>query len=100
MAEAKTKVQAIVALIKKNGGTASWDDIYKNIEKFYPTAKASQFWQEGIRGVVYREIRYGRTFKMVETGVVGLTDLEPEEGGCIYEHDHSQNDGRDCEFHD
>ena len=67
-----TKVQAIAALIKENGGTATWPEIEKNILKLYPRAKASQFWKEGLRGVVYRECRYGRTFKMVSKGVVGV----------------------------
>lgn len=67
-----TKVQAIAELIKKNGGSATWEEIYAQIAKFYPKAKASQFWQEGIRGVVYREIRYDRTFKMAGKGVVTL----------------------------
>ena len=46
--------------------------IYKDIAKYYPKAKDGQYWQEGIRGVVYREMRYGRNFKMVDKGVVGL----------------------------
>jgi hypothetical protein len=54
-----TKVQAVEKLIKAKGGKATWEQIYNGIEKFYPDAKASQFWQEGIRGVVYREMRYG-----------------------------------------
>lgn len=70
--ETTTKVQAIKKLIKKAGGEASWDTIYSKIEAYYPEAKKSAFWQEGIRGVVYREIRYGRTFKMISKGVVGL----------------------------
>lgn len=66
-----TKVQAIVRLIKSKGGKATWEQIYKDIEKYYPTAKASDFWQEGLRGVVYREIRYGRTFTRTN-GIISL----------------------------
>jgi len=51
---------------------ASWKEIYDGIEKYYPAAKASDFWEEGIRGVVYREVRYGRTFEMLGSGVIGL----------------------------
>jgi hypothetical protein len=67
-----TKVQAIAKLIEANGGSATWAQIYQKIGKYYPKAKASQFWQEGIRGVVYREIRYGRTFKMEGRSTVTL----------------------------
>lgn len=69
-----TKVGAVVKVLKKHKGTASWATIYNEIEKFYPEAKKSAFWQEGIRGVVYREIRYGRTFKMASKGVLVLAD--------------------------
>lgn len=67
-----TKVDAVVKLLKKKGGEATWEEIYNGIEKFYPTAKASKFWQEGIRGVVYREMRYGRTFQMAGRGTISL----------------------------
>lgn len=67
-----TKVDAVKKLILKNGGTANWTEIYSKIEKFYPDAKVSEFWQEGLRGIVYREMRYGRTFKFVAKGVIGL----------------------------
>jgi hypothetical protein len=67
-----TKVQAIAQLITENGGSATWGEIYDKIENYYPKARVSAFWQEGIRGVVYREIRYGRTFEMTRKGVVSL----------------------------
>lgn len=70
--EKVTKVQAVIKLLKKHGGKANWKTIYDQIEKFYPGAKASSSWQEGIRGVVYREIRYDRTFKLDGKGVVAL----------------------------
>jgi hypothetical protein len=69
---ALTKVQAVVAFLKKNKGQATWAQIYEGIEKFYPMAKSSDFWQEGIRGVVYREMRYERTFKFAGKGVIAL----------------------------
>lgn len=69
-----TKVEAVKALLKKNGGSASWEEIYAKIEKFYPEAKTSEFWQEGLRGIVYREIRYGRNFKFERKGVISLKD--------------------------
>lgn len=67
-----TKVQAVAQLLKDKGEKASWKEIYDAIEKYYPAAKASDFWEEGIRGVVYREIRYGRAFKMDGEGIVAL----------------------------
>lgn len=67
-----TKVQAVAQLLKDKGGRATWREIYNSIEKYYPTAKTSDFWEEGIRGVVYREIRYGRMFEMVGKGIVRL----------------------------
>ncbi len=69
-----TKVKAIANLIKENGGTATWEEIYSNINRYYKGAKESKYWQEGLRGVVYREIRNGHTFKMVGKGVVELKD--------------------------
>lgn len=67
-----TKVEAVVAIIKKHKGQATWEQIYNQIERFYPGAKNSKFWQEGIRGIVYREIRYGRTFEMASRSTVAL----------------------------
>jgi hypothetical protein len=67
-----TKVEAIAKLIKAKGGKATWEEIYSGIEKYYPKAKASDFWQEGLRGVAYREIRYGRMFKFSGKGVIAL----------------------------
>lgn len=37
-----TKVDALIALIKDNGGVASWQYVYNNIERYYPAAKASE----------------------------------------------------------
>jgi hypothetical protein len=67
-----TKVEAVKALLKANGGKATWAEIYAKITKYYPAAKASSFWQEGIRGIVYREMRYKRSFKFAGKGVVAL----------------------------
>ncbi len=43
-----TKVDAIKKLMEENGGVASWQYVYDNIERYYPSAKASQEWQAGI----------------------------------------------------
>lgn len=66
-----TKVEAVKALLKKEGGQASWPTIYAKFHLFYKAEK-SPYWQEGIRGVVYREIRAGQNFEFVEKGVIGL----------------------------
>jgi len=69
-----TKVQAIVRLLSDRGGSATWSDIYENIGKYRKGAKTSEFWKEGLRGVVYREIRAGRTFKFADKGI-GIISL-------------------------
>ena len=70
--EAKTKVEAIAELIEANGGKANWTQIYQKIGRYYRGAKASAEWQAGLRGVVYREIRNGRTFKKVADATFAL----------------------------
>lgn len=73
---ADTKVQAIIEVLKENGGVASWRYIYDHIEKYYPAAKAAKDWDAGIRGVLYREIRNGKNFKKVGIGVYALLDYK------------------------
>lgn len=68
-----TKVDAVRKVLEANGGSATWAEIYKNITRYYKTAKASKYWQEGIRGVVYREERCKENFK-VKDGIVSLID--------------------------
>lgn len=58
-----TKIEAIRQVMLERGGTATLNDIYENIEKYYPTAKNSKDWQAGIRGVLYREIKNNKMFK-------------------------------------
>ena len=73
-----TKVEAIRRILEDFGGKATWQQIYDNIEKYYPAAKASKAWKEGIRGVLYREIRKGRNFKKIGLGIFALRDYEEE----------------------
>jgi len=73
-----TKVEAIVKLMEDNKGTATWDFIYTNIEKYYPAAKSSKVWQAGIRGVLYREIKNNRYFKKIGLGIFALKDYKEE----------------------
>jgi hypothetical protein len=67
-----TKVEAIAKLLRAKGGKANWAEIYSGVGKYYPQAKVSKFWQEGLRGVVYREIRAGQTFKFEGKGIISL----------------------------
>jgi len=74
-----TKVEAIENVIKENGGCASLQVIYDNIEKYYPTAKQSKKWDAGIRGVLYRELYHGNKFKKVGLSLYALNDYVEEE---------------------
>ena len=73
-----TKVEALIKLMKDNGGVASWQLIYDNIEKYYPLAKSSEDWQAGIRGVLYREIKNNTNFKKVGLGLFGLMEYNSQ----------------------
>lgn len=73
-----TKIEAIAKIMEDNGGTASWDIIYQNIEKYYPTAKNTKDWEAGIRGVLYREIRNHKRFKKIGLSIFALIDYEEE----------------------
>jgi len=74
-----TKVEAIKKVMEDNNGVASWDIIYNNFEKYYPTAKLSNEWEAGIRGVLYREIRGNRNFKKIGLSVFALKDYVEEQ---------------------
>ncbi len=71
-----TKVEAIKRVLEDFNGVATWEQIYGNIERYYPAVKVSRAWQEGIRGVLYREIKKGRYFKKVGLGIFALKDYE------------------------
>jgi len=73
-----TKVEAIKKVLEEFGGVATWEQIYDNIEKYYPTAKASKAWKEGIRGVLYREIKRGKNFKRIGLGIFALKEYVEE----------------------
>lgn len=67
-----TKVQALLALMRDRKGTATWSEIYENIEQYYPNATAAREWKAGLRGVLYREMRNGRHFKRIAKGTFML----------------------------
>lgn len=73
-----TKIEAIARVMEDNGGTASLSVIYDNIIKYYPTAKDSVKWQEGIRGVLYRELKNNRRFKKIGISIYALSDYKEE----------------------
>ena len=73
-----TKVDAIRKVMEKNGGFASWNYIYDNIEKYYPAIKSTEDWQEGIRGVLYREIKTNKNFKRISLGTFALQEYKQE----------------------
>ncbi|MFI3170336.1 MAG: HNH endonuclease [Faecalibacterium sp.] len=70
-----TKIEAIFLILADHGGIANWQMIYNEIEKYYPNAKKSVAWQEGIRGVLYREIKRGG-IKKIDTGIFALGDYD------------------------
>ena len=51
-----TKVDAIERVMLDNGGSATLQILYDQIERYYPTAKCSNTWDAGLRGVLYREL--------------------------------------------
>ncbi len=69
-----TKVEAIVRVIQEQNGTATLQGIYRKAGRYYKGLKASTEWQAGLRGVLYREIRNGRTFKKVGAASYSLID--------------------------
>lgn len=73
-----TKVEAIKKVLEDHNGIATWDVIYSEIEKYYPGIKSSSKWQEGLRGVFYREEKNNRNFKRVGLGMLALRDFNEE----------------------
>jgi hypothetical protein len=69
-----TKVEAIVRVMQENGGQATLQEIYQNAVRYYKGVKASDEWQAGLRGVLYREIRNGKTFRKVGPATFALID--------------------------
>ena len=71
-----TKVDAIEKVMIDNGGSATLQVIYDNIEKYYPSAKVSKDWAAGIRGVLYREL--GKRFKKIGLSIYATSDYQEE----------------------
>lgn len=73
-----TKVDAIEKVMIDNGGSATLQVIYDNIERYYPSAKVSKDWSAGIRGVLYRELSHGTRFKKIGLSIYALADYTEE----------------------
>lgn len=71
-----TKKQAIECVLKENGGSANLETIYKKIPKFYPNAKQGLEWKAGVRGVLYRAIEEGKSFKKIGLSIYALKDYK------------------------
>lgn len=84
------KIDAIEKVMLDNGGTASWSVIYDNITKYYPNAKSSDDWKEGLRGVLYREMNSNNRFKKIGLGIFALgnyqEDRKPEDKETVRMH--------------
>lgn len=85
-----TKVEAIKKVMEDNGGTATWDIIYSNIQKYYPAAKEAKEWQAALRGVLYRELKNNRNFKKVGFAIFALREYEEEKIETITKKDRSR----------
>jgi hypothetical protein len=71
-----TKVQAIVKVMQANWGKATLQEIYQRAGHYYKGVKATADWQAGLRGVLYREVRNGRTFRKIGEATYALTANE------------------------
>jgi hypothetical protein len=68
-----TKVQAIKKVMEANGGKADLQTIYQQAYRYYTGKKANSVdWKAGLRGVLYREVYKGQTFKKLSEGVYAL----------------------------
>lgn len=73
-----TKLDAIERVMIDNGGTASWNIIYDNITKYYPSAMSSAKWKEGIRGTLLRELPNSTRFKKIGLGIYAVADYQED----------------------
>lgn len=52
--------------MEENGGAVTMDQIYKGVKKYKKDVDQSTEWKAGLRGVLYREVRKGKTFRKVQ----------------------------------
>ena len=67
-----TKVEAIMRVMKANGGKATLTQIYKGAKRFKKDVDRADDWKAGLRGVLYREVQNDKTFKKVHEVTYGL----------------------------
>ncbi len=72
-----TKIEAIIKVLRANNGKATLDDIYAQITMYYPNAKRSETWQEGIRGVLYRDMRKNNRIERIDEATYMLKKERP-----------------------
>lgn len=60
--------------MEKNGGKATLSRIYKEARRYKKDVEQSADWKAGLRGVLYREVRAGKTFKKIQDAEYGLID--------------------------
>jgi hypothetical protein len=58
--------------MQDNGGKATLQEIYQRAGRYYKGVKASVDWQAGLRGVLYREVSNGKTFKKLTEATYAL----------------------------
>ena len=78
MSENLTKFEAMKKVLEKNGGVATWKQIYEDIERYYPPAKIRKDWKEGLRGVLYRDMKKKGGVKKIGLGIYALEKYQEE----------------------
>ena len=60
-----TKIEAIYKVLEDFEGIITLEQIYNNIEDYYPRAKSSKTWKAGIRGVLNRDVRNNNNIERI-----------------------------------
>lgn len=68
-----TKVQAIRRVMEEKNRPVTLEEIYKGVKKYKKDVDQSEHWKAGIRGVLYREIRNGKSFKKAQVATYYLS---------------------------
>ncbi len=66
------KVEAIKRVVENNDGQATLQEIYANAKKYKKDVETAADWKAGFRGVLYRDVRNGKTFKKIHEATYGL----------------------------
>ncbi len=73
-----TKVEAIKKVMEANDGKATLSEIYAKAKRYKKDVEQAADWKAGLRGVLYREVRAGKTFKKIQEAEYGLIVEEGE----------------------